>query len=119
MKPGIVCTDANCWDAVSTFVDSIDFHSLRGNYYQLSDAGHGMEINDSQVPLHRVRFWPTVSRQLNPKNAHMKAYFLGVLGQDHWGMSFPVAFDQHNKKRNPFPRATLMKAIGTFIAKHP
>ena len=106
-------------DPVSVFVDSVDFHSLRSSYYQLVAASGGCELNDSQVPLQRVRFWPKISRQLNPKQADFKAYFLGVLGQDHWGLSFPVAFDQQNKKRNPFPRATLLKAIGTFVARHP
>ena len=105
-------------DPISTFVGSIDYKSLRGNYYQLSLAG-GMELNDSQVPLDRVRFWPALSKQLNPRNARLKTYFLGVLGQDHWGMSFPVAADQSNKQVNPFPRATLLKAIGAFIASHP
>ena len=106
-------------DPVSTFADSIDFHSLRSSYYQLIAASGGNELNDSQVTLQRVRFWPRVSRSLNPKQHDFRAYFLGVLGQDHWGLSFPVAFDQHNQKRNPFPRATLLKAIGTFVARHP
>ena len=106
-------------DPVSTFVDSVDFHSLRSSYYQLIAASGGCELNDSQVPLQRVRFWPKLRGSLNPKQADYKAYFLGVLGQDHWGLSFPVAFDQQNKKRNPFPRATLLKAIGTFVARHP
>jgi len=112
-----VCSLAK--DPVSTFVDSVDFHSLRSSYYQLVAASGGCELNDSQVPLQRVRFWPKINRQLNPKQADFKAYFLGVLGQDHWGLSFPVAFDQQNKRRNPFPRATLLKAIGTFVARHP
>jgi len=106
-------------DPLTIFAGSIDFHSLRTSYYQLVAASGGGELNDSQVPLQRARFWPRVSRALNPRQGDFKAYFLGVLGQDHWGLSFPVAFDQHNQKRNPFPRATLLKAIGAFVAAHP
>src|SRR5262249_574009 len=86
-------------DPMTIFADSIDFPSLRSSYYQLVAASNGSELNDSQVPLQRTRFWPKVSRAINPAQPDFKAYFLGVLGQDHWGLSFPVAFDQHNHKR--------------------
>jgi hypothetical protein len=106
-------------DPATTGFGSIDWTSLRPSFYQLANAGHGMELNDSQVPLQRVRFWPHLSQALNPSQHDYRAYFLGVLGGDHWGMSFPRAIDQHNHQNNPFPRATLLKAIGAFIARHP
>ena len=106
-------------DPISTSAGSIDWTSLRPSYYQLADAGKGMELNDSQVPLQRVRFWPHLARAINPAQHDFRSYFLGVLGADHWGMSFPRAIDQHNHVNNPFPRATLLKAMGAFIASHP
>ena len=36
---------------------SVDFRSLRGNYYDLLDAS-GNQLQDSQVPVQRGRFWP-------------------------------------------------------------
>jgi len=105
-------------DPMTTFVDSLDFQSLRGSYYQMVAAAGG-EVNDSQVPLQRIRFWTRLNKRLNPRGPDLPAYYLGTLGQDHWGLAFPVAVEQHNHKANPFPRVALMKAIATFIARHP
>ena len=96
--------------------DSIDFKVSRGNYYDLVDAS-GIELNDSQVPLDRARFWSKLQTALNPGAPTPKTYWLGAMGEHHWGFAFPAAYPMANGSVNPFPRAQFFKAVGTFVAK--
>jgi hypothetical protein len=96
---------------------SVDFRSLRGNYYDLLGAS-GTELQDSQVPVQRGRFWDDVDRALNPQQAPLKTYFMGTVGIHHWGLSFPRAFATHDGlEANPFPRTIFLKSIATFVAQ--
>lgn len=96
---------------------SLDFRSLRGNYYDLLAASNN-QLQDSQVPLPRGRFWPEIHGAINPEQGRMKTYFMGTLGIHHWGLSFPRAFSTRDGlEANPFPRTLLLKSIGTFVAQ--
>jgi hypothetical protein len=104
-------TNATAYDP-----QSIDFKSLRGNFYDLFTASQ-TDLNDSQVPLSRARFWPEVHALLNPAQLPLRTYFMGTLGVHHWGLAFPRAFaTKDGLSANPFPRATLAKSIATFVA---
>ena len=96
---------------------SVDFRSLRGNYYDLL-AASGNEANDSQVPVQRGKFWPELTPVLNPNQGQLKTYFMGTLGIHHWGLAFPRAFASNDGlTANPFPRTLLVKAMATFVAQ--
>jgi hypothetical protein len=96
---------------------SVDYRNLRGNYYDLL-AASGTQLQDSQVPVQRGRFWDDVDRALNPAQAPLKTYFMGTVGSSHWGLSFPRAFATHDGlEANPFPRTLLLKSIATFVAQ--
>ncbi len=96
---------------------SVDFRSLRGNYYDLLVAS-GTQLQDSQVPVQRGRFWDDVDRALNPAQPPLRTYFMGTVGIHHWGLSFPRAFATHDGlEANPFPRTILLKSIATFVAQ--
>lgn len=100
---------------------SIDFRSLRGNFYDLLDAS-GNELQDSQVPVQRGRFWPelhTGATAFNPaQRGQIKSYYMGVVGVHHWGLAFPRAYsNKGGEQANPFPRTTLLKTIATFVAQ--
>jgi len=102
-------------DPAVVLASSVDFLSLRTNYYDIVQRTR-MELNDGQVPVQRARFWPALNKKLNPRQPDHAAYYMGVLGQDHWGLAFPTAFDLKSKRVNPFPRKALLQAIATFIA---
>lgn len=96
---------------------SVDFRSLRGNYYDLLEAS-GSQVQDSQVPVQRARFFPELQATLNPAQSPMKTYFMGTLGIHHWGLSFPRAFSTRDGlEANPYPRTLLLKSIATFVAQ--
>jgi hypothetical protein len=100
---------------------SLDHKMLRGNYYDLLPLTH-MELNDSQVPMTRGRFWPEMFAALGPGKPAPQTYFLGSLGTHHWGFAFAGAVDTIDASGklvpdNPFPRTTLVKALGTFVAQ--
>ena len=98
---------------------SVDFRSLRGNYYDLVAASHGNTLQDSQVPVQRGRFWPelhTGSTAFGAASPTIETYFMGTLGIHHWGLGFPRAFTSHDGlEANPFPRTLLVKTIATFV----
>jgi len=102
---------------------SVDFRSLRGNYYDFLAASGGIQLQDSQVSVNRGKFWPalhnpsTVNAPFNPNQKPIKAYFMGTVGTHHWGLSFPRAFTTQGVEGNPFPRTTLLKTIATFVAQ--
>jgi hypothetical protein len=100
---------------------SVDFRSLRGNYYDLFDASHGNQLQDSQVPVQRGRFWPelhTGATALGTPRPGFRTYFMGTVGVHHWGLAFPRAYSSRDGlEANPFPRTTLLKAIATFVAQ--
>lgn len=100
---------------------SVDFRSLRGNYYDLL-AASGNQLQDSQVPVQRGRFWPELHNGRTAFNVTqrgpIKTYFMGTVGVHHWGLSFPRAFSSNDGlEANPFPRTTLLKTIATFVAQ--
>jgi len=95
---------------------SIDFKSLRTNYYDLLDAS-GIEANDSQVTINRAKFWPSLMPVLNPRQRPLDTYFLGTLGSHHWGLAFPRAFaTKDGRTANPYPRTALAHALGSFVS---
>jgi hypothetical protein len=111
-RPWPLATDPEVNDA-----RSVDFKSLRTNFYDLFDAS-GLDLNDSQVTLPRARIWPELHATLNPAQPPLKAYFMGTLGTHHWGLAFPRAIPtQDGLRGNPFPRTALMKAMGTFFSQ--
>lgn len=96
---------------------SLDFRSLRGNYYDLLNASQS-QLQDSQVTVARGRFWPELHNQLNPAQEPLKTHFMGTVGIHHWGLSFPRAFaTRDGQEGNPFPRTLLLKSIATFVAQ--
>lgn len=101
---------------------SVDFRSLRGNYYDLLDAS-GNQLQDSQVPVQRGRFWPELHNGSSAflaggQRLPIKTYFMGTVGTHHWGLGFPRAFSSHDGlDANPFPRTILLKSIATFVAQ--
>jgi hypothetical protein len=117
--------DNKPWENVTNTVAydprSVDFRSLRVNYYDLFAASGGNQLQDSQVPVQRGRFWPelhTGTTALGTPSPGIKTYFMGTLGIHHWGLAFPRAYSSHDGlEANPFPRTTLLKAIGTFVAQ--
>jgi hypothetical protein len=102
---------------VANDIHSLDFRSLRGNYYDLL-AASGNQLQDSQVPVQRGLIWNDVNRAINPAQGDLKTYNMGTVGIHHWGLSFPRAYSSNDGlAANPFPRTILLKSIGTFIAQ--
>lgn len=88
---------------------SSDFNAvLRSSYYDTS-ASENTQINDSQMAHFASRYW----EQMYPEHRYAH-YYLGILGTHHFGIGFPFMIkDDHG---NGFPRATLLKAISSFIS---
>jgi hypothetical protein len=92
----------------------LDYRGLRMSYYSYLEES-GMSLNDSQISLDRSPFWPELHQLANPRQKLFPATLLAVLGTDHWGMAFPVAFETESGKVNPFPRTILMKTLGDYL----
>ncbi len=93
---------------------SPDFISrLRPGYYSSLEAGAGA-LNDSSVSVARGRYWP----QLDSVSGRRHDY-LGIIGAHHYGMAFPYAVADKNRTPNPFPRAILLAAIGSYLREYP
>ncbi len=102
---------------VANDIHSLDFRSLRGNYYDLLNAS-GNQLQDSQVAVQRGLIWNDVNHAINPAQQPLKTYNMGTVGIHHWGLSFPRAYSSNDGlEANPFPRTLLLEAIGTFIAQ--
>ena len=139
---GDASSSANVWDLTTNDrafdKGSIDFKSLRGNYYDFLAASKGIQLQDSQVSVERGRFWPELhnpggeSAVFNAAQAPIQTYFMGTMGTHHWGLAFPRAFSTHDGRDcpeagvttnplqscgNPFPRTVLLKTIATFVAQ--
>ncbi|MBC7659011.1 MAG: hypothetical protein H7249_04820 [Chitinophagaceae bacterium] len=97
---------------------ALDYKLIRWSYYQ-TYAYSGMAINDSQVSPDRSVFWPSLHTALNPAQAPFRSALLAVVGTDHWGMSFPVAFESKNNEVSLFPRTILLKTLGAFLIQDP
>ena len=95
--------------------DSQDDRMLNGNYNDYKNASNGVLINDSQVAIQRVKFWPELTAILNPSNAGMKAEYLATLGTHHWGLALEIVNANSNGSKNPFPRELLLKALATQV----
>lgn len=89
---------------------------LLGNYNDYKKASNGVLLNDSQVAVQRVKFWPELSAMLNPNNAGMNTAFLGIVGTHHWGLALEIVNANKDGSKNPFPRETLLKALATQVA---
>lgn len=109
-------TWAHAQNASSYDPTSIDFKSLRTNYYDLLDAS-GIEANDSQVTVNRAKFWPSLMPVLNSRQRPLDTYFMGTVGSHHWGLAFPRAFaTKDGRTANPYPRTALLHSIGAFVS---
>ena len=97
-----------------------DDHMLNKNYKDIVRISE-MRLNDSQVATYKARFWPEINLILNPSQPPMKTQFLGVLGTHHWGLALRVvnetAAGKVKNPYNPFPRAALLKALASTVAK--
>lgn len=87
---------------------------LRPNFHEILGF-NGLQLNDSQISVHRSMFWPELHQELNPEQEIFKNYYMGVLGTHHWGLSFPYAMEGRKKRVNPFPRVILLKSIAAFV----
>ena len=139
---GDASTQGDVWDGTTNSLafdkGSIDFRSLRGNYYDFLAASNGIQLQDSQVSVERGRFWPELHNPgggpvFNPAQTPIKSYFMGTMGTHHWGLAFPRAFSTPGDGRdcpavdvttdplkscgNPFPRTLLLETIATFVAQ--
>ncbi|WP_141732885.1 hypothetical protein [Oligoflexus tunisiensis] len=92
----------------------MDYRMLRASYYSYWEES-GMSLNDSQISLDRSPFWPELHQLANPEQKPFRSTLLAVLGTDHWGMAFPVAFETESGRINPFPRTILMRALGDYL----
>lgn len=109
------------WDQTANPVSynskALDFLALRISYYQSFRVSKN-QLTDSQVSVERSRFLPEVNKILNPNQGEFDSYYMGILGVDHWGMSFPFAAITANQERSPFPRTVLIQSIANFVARH-
>jgi hypothetical protein len=120
---GDATTKDHNWDLVTNPVAydarSVDFRSLRGNYYDLFASSGGNQLQDSQMPVQRAVFWPelhTGQTAIGTPMPSMRTYYMGTLGIHHWGLAFPRAFSSNDGlEANPFPRTLLLKTIATFV----
>jgi hypothetical protein len=96
----------------------LDYRGLRASYYSYLEES-GMSLNDSQISLDRSPFWPELHQLANPEQKPFESTLLAILGTDHWGMAFPVAFETASGKVNPFPRTLLMKTLGDYLRSIP
>ena len=93
---------------------SPDFVSrLRPGYYSQLEYGASY-LNDSAMTVARARYWP----QLDSVSGRRHDY-LGILGAHHYGIAFPYAMADRNRTPNPFPRTTLLAAIGAYLREFP
>lgn len=95
---------------------SPDDTGLLQNFRDLRDYS-GEHLNDSQVSINRVRFWPELTASLNPNNRGMNSQFLGVVNTHHWGLALKIVTETKDGAMNPFPRSALLKAIATSVAQ--
>eukprot|EP01137_Pigoraptor_chileana_P036347 Opistho-2@31789 len=94
---------------------SPDYFFLRTCYYQIYDFAKS-RLNDGQVPVQRELFSSSIHMSLNAKQTPYKFFWATVVGSDHWGDAFPVAFDTNDKWVNPFPRSVFAKTIANYAA---
>lgn len=85
--------------------------SLRVSYYDAVSSENTL-INDSQMSHYCSRYW----EQMYPDHQYAH-YYLGVLGTHHWGMAFAYSIEDAPRiGGNPFPRATLLKSLASFVS---
>lgn len=96
---------------------ALDYRLLRSNYYDLYRLS-GNQVQDGQVTMERSRFRYDVNRRLNPDQPEFESYYMGVLGTDHWGFSFPYSAISLNHEISPYPRTIVIQSIANFVARH-
>lgn len=92
-----------------------DFATLKQNY-QVYKTLTGFSTNDSQVAIHKARFYPELATRLNPNQKPFPATFLGVLGVHHWGLALEIATETKSGRLDPYPRKALLKTIAATVA---
>lgn len=100
---------------------SLDEGILMDSYKQLvtmtkTTNSVGFRLNDSQVPVHRARFWSEIHPLLNPAQEKLDVTFLGLVGTSHWGIALEAANPESSGKLHPFPRRAMFKAMAAKIA---
>lgn len=99
---------------------TIDHHFLAKSVEDFIKVS-GIALNDSQVSLHKEKFWPEIAQTLNPNQKPFNATDLGVVGVHHWGLALreaiamKPAYNKLNSTKNPFPREALLKAIAATV----
>lgn len=75
-------------------------------------------LNDGQVSASRAQFWPELLGHLNPhyRDHQLDGYFLGVLGEHHWGIVLSEVNHLKGDLKNPFPRTALLEALAAQVA---
>ncbi len=105
---------------------SADNKQLKGNYKSYVEAtsektNEGIQaLNDSQMALYKVVFWPKINAQLNSSyKSGYKTKLLGVVGTHHWGIAYTHGLNAGTNMKqyyNNFPRTAFLKAIvGTVV----
>ncbi len=109
--PLSISQNSSCYDS-----NSIDYQLLRKNCEDFRLAS-GIALNDSQVAIHKVHFWPELAALLNPYYGEHKldASWLGIVATHHWGLALEVV-NRELEIKNPFPREALAKAIAASVA---
>jgi hypothetical protein len=95
--------------------DSIDYKMLLTNHRDFARAS-GQWLNDSQVAMHKARFWPGLAPRLNPRQPELAQTYLGVLGTHHWGLALATVNEMADRSVDPFPREALLKALAAQVA---
>lgn len=96
---------------------AIDYLALRVSYYELFRVSKN-QLTDSQSSVEGSRLVYDINKVLNPNQEPFDSRYMGILGVDHWGMSFPVSTLTQNDERSPFPRSILIQTIANFVARH-
>jgi hypothetical protein len=92
-----------------------DYKSLLANYRDFANINHA-KLNDSQMSVQKVRFWPELNMILNPAQEKYPATFLGVLGAHHWALALSVVNANKDGSKNPFPRTQLIESLAAAVA---
>lgn len=85
-----------------------DFSLLRLSYYE-NVRNVGFRVHDGMVSAERAMFWPNLIENLNPQNINIPTHNLALFGVDHFGLMLESAAPRATGRKNPFPRALLMR----------
>jgi hypothetical protein len=94
--------------------NSVDFRFNRQFYYQAYTLTNKM-LHDGQISVERAQFYSSLHQALNPNQKKYYTSLLSVINAHHWGLALTAALDNPATKPNPFPRKSLVKALGAFL----